>query len=75
MRIYTILRLTFASFLLYVAWPFIPLATTFEAKLFWISWLIFLMLVIGGNLATLLQLSEPPIMEQEHEKKETARMN
>lgn len=70
MRIYTILRLMFALFLLYVAWPFIPLATTQEAKLFWMAWLGMLFLVVGSNLATLLHMSDPPVMEQLEEIKQ-----
>lgn len=62
---YTILRLLLASFLLYFAWPFIPEATTQIEKLFWGGWLAFLLLVVGGNLATVLRLSNPPVMEQE----------
>jgi len=61
---YTILRLLFACFLLYFAWPYIPEATTQIAKIFWASWLVFLLLVIGGNLSTLLRMTLPPIMEQ-----------
>lgn len=70
MRLYTVLRLMFSLFLLYVAWPFIPSATTQTAKLFWIVWLFFFVLVVGGNLATLLHISEPPVMEQEDEMKQ-----
>lgn len=70
MRIYTILRLMFALFLLYVAWPFISLATTQEAKLFWMAWLGMLFLVVGSNLATLLHMSDPPVMEQLEEIKQ-----
>lgn len=69
MRHYAILRLLLACFLLYFAWPFIPLATTLIEKLFWGAWLLFLLVVIGANFATLLQISKPPIMEQESEKK------
>lgn len=65
MRMYTVLRILFALFLLYVAWPFIPLATTEAAKLFWLVWLFLFVLVVGGNLATLLRLSDPPVMEQD----------
>lgn len=65
MRHYTILRLLLASFLLYFAWPYIPEATTQIEKLFWGGWLVFLLLVVGGNLATVLRLSNPPVMEQE----------
>lgn len=64
MQPYTILRLLFASFLLYFAWPYIPQATTQIEKLFWGTWLGFLLLVVGGNLATVLQLVSPPVMEQ-----------
>lgn len=64
MQPYTILRLLFASFLLYFAWPYIPEAATQIEKLFWGGWLVFLLLVVGGNLATVLQLSKPPVMEQ-----------
>lgn len=73
MRHYTILRLLLASFLLYFAWPYIPEATTQIEKVFWGAWLAFLFLVIGGNFATLLQLSRPPIMEQSNEVKQRAR--
>lgn len=73
MRQYTILRLLLALFLLYFAWPYIPTATTQLANIFWIVWLTFLVLVIGGNLATLLQLSSPPVMEQEKTLKERRR--
>lgn len=62
---YTILRLLFAGFLLYFAWPYIPEATTQIEKIFWGGWLVFLLLVVGGNLATLLQLSSLPVMEQD----------
>lgn len=70
MRLYTGLRLAFAVFLLYVAWPFIPTASTSTAKLFWFAWLLFFLVVIGGNLATFLRMSAPPVMEQEHHEKQ-----
>jgi len=69
MRHYTILRLLLAGFLLYFAWPYIPQATTTIEKVFWGSWLTFLLLVIGGNLATSLQLTRTPVMEQKEEVK------
>ncbi|HEY4601075.1 MAG TPA: hypothetical protein VIG73_07375 [Cerasibacillus sp.] len=65
MRQYAVLRLLLACFFLYFAWPVIPLASTELETYFWGAWLLFLVLVIGGNLATLLQLTDPPIMEQE----------
>ena len=75
MRLYTVLRLLFALFLLYVAWPFIPLATTELAKLFLVVWLLFFILVVGGNLATLLHMSDPPVMEQDDEIKQERQIN
>lgn len=65
MRHYPILRLLLVGLLLYVAWPLIPLATSQLEMLFWAFWLFFLVLVIGANLATLLQMTDPPTMEQE----------
>ncbi|QKY71655.1 hypothetical protein [Lentibacillus sp. CBA3610] len=65
MRHYAILRLLLAGFFLYIAWPVIPSAITQEAVLFWGMWLGFLVLVVGSNFATLLQMTEPPVMEQE----------
>lgn len=64
MKHYAILRLLLAAFLLYFAWPFIPEAVTQLELLFWGLWLIFFLLVVGANLATLLRMTEPPIMEQ-----------
>lgn len=68
MRINTLVRLLFAGFLLYFAWPYIPEATTQIEKIFWGAWLGFLMLVTGGNLATLLHISRPPVIEQDKQR-------
>lgn len=65
MRHYTILRLLLAAFFLYVAWPMIPNVSSQLELYFWGAWLVFLLLVIGANLATLLQMTRPPAMEQE----------
>ncbi|WP_077299064.1 hypothetical protein [Virgibacillus pantothenticus] len=65
---YALLRLLLAGFMLYVAWPFIPQGTTFLEQLFWGGWLIFFLLVIGANSASLLQMIQPPIMEQKKER-------
>ena len=74
MRIYTLLRLMFSLFLLYVAWPFVPLAVTQEAKLFWLVWFGLFFLVVGSTLATLLQMSDPPVMEQADELKQERKL-
>lgn len=65
MRHYPILRLLLAGLLLYIAWPLIPLAASQLEVVFWGIWLSFLVLVIGANFATLLQMTDPPVMEQE----------
>lgn len=50
--------------MLYIAWPLIPLATSQLELVFWGIWLVFFGLVVGGNLATLLQMTNAPVMEQ-----------
>ncbi|MGJ9457197.1 hypothetical protein [Oceanobacillus sp. CF4.6] len=65
MRHYAILRLLLAGFFLYIAWPVIPYATTNVELMFWGGWLLFLLFVVGANFATLLQMTRPPVMEQE----------
>jgi len=73
MRHYTLLRLLLAGFLLYIAWPYLAEVNTTIEKVFWLSWLSFLLLVIGGNLATGLKLSRPPVMEQDIREKQRDR--
>lgn len=64
MRHYAILRLLLAFFFLYFAWPLIPQANSQLEFIFWGIWLLFFMLVIGANFATLLRMTPPPVMEQ-----------
>lgn len=66
MRQYAILRLLLAVFFLYLAWPIIPDATSGLAMLFWGMWLLFFLLVVGANVSTILQMTDPPVMEQDH---------
>ncbi|WP_085991698.1 hypothetical protein [Oceanobacillus senegalensis] len=75
MKNYAILRLLLAGFFLYVAWPVFPYAQTTLEQLFWGSWLVFLLLVVGANLATLLQMTRPPVMEQEELRSRQVDMN
>lgn len=65
MRHYAILRLLLAGLFLYFAWPSIPEASSQIAMIFWGAWLAFFLLVVGANFATLLQITSPPVMEQE----------
>ncbi|MEW9675505.1 hypothetical protein ABRT01_04875 [Lentibacillus sp. L22] len=65
MRHYAVLRLLLAGFFLYFAWPYIPEASSQLEFIFWGLWLLFFLLVVGANLAVLLQMNNPPVMEQE----------
>lgn len=65
MRQYAVLRIMLAGFFMYFAWPAIPYATTMIEHVFWAAWIVFFLLVVGANLATLLQMTRPPVMEQE----------
>lgn len=68
MRQYAILRLLFAGFLLYIAWPSIPEMSSNLETTFWGMWLGLFFLFVSGNTATLLQLTRPPVMEQERQR-------
>ncbi|MEN2765570.1 hypothetical protein [Ornithinibacillus xuwenensis] len=68
LRHYAILRLLLGAFFLYFAWPLIPAAESQLEMVFWGAWLLFFVFVMGANFATLLHLSEPPVMEQEYDK-------
>ena len=68
MRQYAILRFLLAIFFLYYAWPYIPVASTDLERLFWGVWLGLLVLVLGGNLATVLQIKPEITLGQVEEK-------
>ncbi|WP_284139830.1 MULTISPECIES: hypothetical protein [unclassified Virgibacillus] len=65
MRHYALLRLLLAGFFLYFAWPLIPVSSSQIETVFWGAWLTFFFLLVAANFAVLLQITEPPIMEQE----------
>ncbi|SDK43180.1 hypothetical protein [Sediminibacillus albus] len=64
MKQYALLRILLACFFLYLAWPAIHQAGGTLAAYFWAGWLAFFLLVTGANLATLLRMTKPPVMEQ-----------
>lgn len=68
MHYYALLRTLLASFFLYLAWPYVISVTSTLETIFWGAWLVFLFLILGANLATLLQVSKPPLIEQEMDK-------
>lgn len=68
MRHYAFLRLLLAAFFMYFAWPLIPQSSSQLEMLFWACWLAFFVFVFGANLATLIKISDPPVMEQEFDK-------
>ena len=59
MRLYAVLHLLLAAFLLYVAWPVLNLQANGIQSVFWLTWLVFLFIVIGANLAVVLKVQEP----------------
>lgn len=68
MHYYALLRTLLACFFLYIAWPYFMRASSSVEMLFWGVWLLLLLFVLGANLATLLQVTKPPIIEQERKK-------
>lgn len=65
MKHYAFLRLLLAGFFAYFAWPFIIEATSKIEMIFWGGWLSLFALIVGANFATVLQITDPPIMEQD----------
>lgn len=65
MKHYAILRLLLAGFFVYFAWPFIIEVTSKIEMIFWGGWLSLFALIVGANFATVLQITDPPIMEQD----------
>lgn len=68
MRQYVILRLLIAGFLLYLAWPAIPGMSTNIEAVFWAFWLGLFFLFVSSNSAALLQMTHPPVMEQQRQR-------
>ncbi|WP_368652332.1 hypothetical protein AB4Y30_11275 [Ornithinibacillus sp. 4-3] len=49
---------------MYFVWPIFPQALSMTEKLFWLTWIGLFLLVVGANLASLLQIVSQPIIEQ-----------
>lgn len=64
MKQYALLRLLFALFLLYIAWPSMIQPASGVAQLFWSMWFVFVLVVSGANLATLMELNRTVQLEQ-----------
>jgi len=61
----SLLKILLAVLFLYIAWPMVnPSLHSFQ-NLFWLFWLGLFFLVIGGNLATLFKITEPPVIEKD----------
>lgn len=73
MNQFALLRILFASFLLYVAWAYIPLMYTVTEKVFWGVWLFMFVLIVGGNGISLLQMKTTTGMLKEEQSKERSR--
>lgn len=68
MHHYALLRLLLAFFFLYIAWPYIPEASSQLENIFWGAWLVFFCFIVAANVSTLLHISEPPKLEANEEK-------
>lgn len=55
---YALLKLLLAGYLLYLAVPMMGRVTLNVANVFWLSWLLFFCLVVGANLAILMNLQK-----------------
>lgn len=64
MKQYALLRLLLALFLLYVAWPSMIHTGSGIEQTFWSMWFIFVLIVSGANLATLMELNRTAQLEQ-----------
>ncbi|QSS99228.1 hypothetical protein IMZ31_14205 [Pontibacillus sp. ALD_SL1] len=70
MRQHALLRLLLACFLFYVAWPSVQVQGSAAGSYFWMAWLIFLFMIIGANLALLLNLRVQLVYREEEVKEE-----
>lgn len=73
MNQFALFRILFSCFLLYVAWPYIPLMHTLTEKVFWGTWLTLFVLIVGGNGLVFLQMKTTTGMLEEEQIKERAR--
>lgn len=60
----SLFKILLAALFFYLAFPEISFSLIPSERFFWISWLGLLLLVVGGNLSTLLKITEPPRLER-----------
>lgn len=65
MHLYALFRILIVGFFLYMARPYLLNVEGTIEFLFWSAWLLLALLILGANLATLLQITHPPLIEQE----------
>lgn len=70
-----LLRLLLAAFLMYIALPSFSANLNTQAHLFWISWFLFFMLVVGANLAILFQLNPQSVVNVEEDRERQTMKN
>lgn len=51
-------------FLIYLIWPTLLEMISWNEIIFWILWLSLFLLVFGANLASMLQINSPSLLEQ-----------
>lgn len=73
MNQFALFRILCATFLLYVAWPSIPLMQTPVEKVFWGVWLLLFALIVGGNGVSMLQIKTTTRLQKEEQRRVRAR--
>jgi len=64
MHYYALLRIAFVGFLMYLAFPYMLQVSGQLEFIFWTVWVMVFFFIVGGNVATLLRIHQPPVIEQ-----------
>lgn len=64
MHYYALLRIAFVGFLMYLAFPYMLEMSSQLEFVFWTVWVMVFFFIVGGNVATLLKINQPPVIEQ-----------
>lgn len=64
MHYYALLRIAFVGFLMYLAFPYMLQVSGQLEFIFWTVWVMVFFFIVGGNVATLLRINKPPVIEQ-----------
>lgn len=64
MHYYAFLRIAFVGFLMYLSFPYMLQASGQLEFIFWTVWVMVFFFIVGGNVATILRINKPPVIEQ-----------